>query len=80
MCCFLCSWLEKNTPHYYSECVRVLGPVMEQGVEKTKAAAIVVSENASQFILWVRETTPLVIDWVRWYRRGLGTLGEKQKS
>ncbi|PWA27349.1 hypothetical protein CCH79_00000575 [Gambusia affinis] len=57
-------WLEKNTPHYYSECVRVLGPVMEQGVEKTKAAAIVVSENASQFILWVRETTPLVIDWV----------------
>ncbi|KAM4712472.1 LOW QUALITY PROTEIN: transmembrane protein 214 [Anableps anableps] len=58
------SWLEKNTPHYYSECVRVLGPVMEQGAEKTKAAAVVVSENTSRFILWVKETTPLVIEWV----------------
>ncbi|MEQ2267366.1 hypothetical protein XENORESO_004993 [Xenotaenia resolanae] len=58
------SWLEKNTPHYYSECVRVFGPVMEQGVEKTKAAAVVLSENTSQFILWVKETTPLAIEWV----------------
>lgn len=58
------SWLEKNTPHYYSECVRMLGPVLEQGIEKTKAAAIVVSENTSRFVLWVKETTPLVIEWV----------------
>ncbi|XP_041831329.1 transmembrane protein 214 [Melanotaenia boesemani] len=58
------SWLEKNTPHYYSECVRVLGPVMEQGLEKGKAAAISMCDNTSRFILWVKESTPLVIEWV----------------
>lgn len=57
-------WLEKNTPYYYSECARVVGPLMEQGLEKTKTAAVFISENTTQFILWVKETTPLVIDWV----------------
>lgn len=61
----LCSWLETNTPHYYSECVRVLGPLMEQGLEKTKSAAIFISENTAQFILWVKEKTPQAIEWVR---------------
>uniref|UniRef100_A0A8C5CMA8 Transmembrane protein 214 n=1 Tax=Gadus morhua TaxID=8049 RepID=A0A8C5CMA8_GADMO len=32
------SWLETNMPFYYSESVRVLGPLMEQGLEKAKAA------------------------------------------
>ncbi|XP_022055539.2 transmembrane protein 214 [Acanthochromis polyacanthus] len=58
------SWLETSTPYYYSECVRVLGPLMEQGLEKAKAAAIFIAENATQFGLWVKETTPLVIEWV----------------
>uniref|UniRef100_A0A672IFD3 Transmembrane protein 214 n=1 Tax=Salarias fasciatus TaxID=181472 RepID=A0A672IFD3_SALFA len=44
-------WLEKNTPYYYSECVRVVGPLMEQGLEKTKTAAVFISENTTQFIL-----------------------------
>ncbi|KAM6992245.1 transmembrane protein 214 [Tautogolabrus adspersus] len=57
-------WLETNTPHYYSECVRVLGPLMEQGLEKAKTAAIFISENTTQFILWVKEKTPLAIEWV----------------
>lgn len=61
----LCSWLETNTPHYYSESVRVLGPLMEQGLEKAKTAAIFISENTTQFILWVKEKTPLAIEWVR---------------
>ncbi|CAL8392763.1 unnamed protein product [Arctogadus glacialis] len=30
------SWLETNMPFYYSESVRVLGPLMEQGLEKAK--------------------------------------------
>uniref|UniRef100_A0A669D1Z9 Transmembrane protein 214 n=1 Tax=Oreochromis niloticus TaxID=8128 RepID=A0A669D1Z9_ORENI len=59
------SWLETNTPYYYSECVRVLGPVTEQGLEKAKSAAVFISENTSRFIVWVKETTPLVIEWVR---------------
>ncbi|XP_034017636.1 transmembrane protein 214 [Thalassophryne amazonica] len=58
------SWLETNTPHYYSECVRVLRPVMEQGLEKTKTAVVLVGENANQLILWVKEKTPLAIEWV----------------
>uniref|UniRef100_A0A8C6UQA3 Transmembrane protein 214 n=1 Tax=Neogobius melanostomus TaxID=47308 RepID=A0A8C6UQA3_9GOBI len=45
------SWFEKNTPYYYSECVRVLGPLTEQGLEKTKAAAVYISENTTKFIL-----------------------------
>uniref|UniRef100_A0A7N6BZ29 Transmembrane protein 214 n=1 Tax=Anabas testudineus TaxID=64144 RepID=A0A7N6BZ29_ANATE len=57
-------WLEKNTPYYYSECARVLKPLIEQGLEKGKAAAIFISENTTQFIVWVREKTPLVIEWV----------------
>lgn len=61
----LCSWFEKNTPHYYSECVRVLGPLTEQGLEKAKAAAVYISENTTQFVLWVKEKTPLVIEWVK---------------
>ncbi|KAM9703956.1 transmembrane protein 214 [Menidia menidia] len=58
------SWLEKNTPYYYSECVRVLGPVMEQGLVKAKAAAVSISENTTEFIHWVKTSTPLVIEWV----------------
>uniref|UniRef100_A0A3P8UTA0 Transmembrane protein 214 n=1 Tax=Cynoglossus semilaevis TaxID=244447 RepID=A0A3P8UTA0_CYNSE len=58
------SWIEKNTPYYYSECARVVGPLLEQGVEKTKAAAVCISEKSVHFIHWVKETTPLVIDWV----------------
>ncbi|AWP20331.1 putative transmembrane protein 214 [Scophthalmus maximus] len=58
------SWMETNTPYYYSECARVLGPLMEQGVEKTKGAAVLLSDNTTQFILWVKVKTPLVIEWV----------------
>lgn len=56
--------MEKNTPYYYSECVRFMGPLMEQGFEKATAAANMISENTTNFILWVKETTPLVIEWV----------------
>uniref|UniRef100_A0A7N8XZN7 Transmembrane protein 214 n=1 Tax=Mastacembelus armatus TaxID=205130 RepID=A0A7N8XZN7_9TELE len=58
------NWLETNTPYYYSECARVLGPLMEQGLEKAKAGAMFISENTTQLILWVKEKTPLVIEWV----------------
>ncbi|KAM6954178.1 transmembrane protein 214 [Aplochiton taeniatus] len=58
------SWLETNAPYYYSECVRVLGPLLEKALEKTKDAAVTISENTSKLILWVRENTPLLIEWV----------------
>lgn len=62
---FLFSWLETNTPYYYLECVKVVGPQMEQGREKLKTAAIYISENATHFILWVKEKTPQAVEWVR---------------
>ncbi|XP_069571566.1 LOW QUALITY PROTEIN: transmembrane protein 214 [Brachyistius frenatus] len=58
------SWLETNTPYYYSECVRVSRPLVERGLEKAKAAVAFISENTAKFLLWVKETTPLVVEWV----------------
>ncbi|XP_061843202.2 transmembrane protein 214 isoform X1 [Nerophis lumbriciformis] len=59
------SWLETNTPYYYSEGVRVLGPVFKQGLEKTQTAAVVISERTTQGVLWVKENLPLLIEWVK---------------
>lgn len=58
------SWLEKNTPHYYSECARVVGPLIERGCERIKTAAVFTSEKGTQLILWVREKSPQAIEWV----------------
>lgn len=60
----LCSWLEKNTPHYYSECARVVGPLIERGCERVKTAAVFTSEKGVQFILWLREKSPQAVEWV----------------
>ncbi|KAJ3606172.1 hypothetical protein NHX12_025693 [Muraenolepis orangiensis] len=58
------SWLETNAPHYYSESVRVLGPLMEQGLEKAKSTAALIADNTERLILWVRKSAPLLLDWV----------------
>ncbi|CAG12945.1 unnamed protein product [Tetraodon nigroviridis] len=58
------SWLEKNTPHYYSECVRVVGPLMDQGLETARTAGVFLSERARLLVLWVQEKTPQAADWV----------------
>lgn len=50
-----------------------MGPLMEQGLEKAKTAAIFVSENTTQFILWVKEKTPQAIEWVSLYTNGCKT-------
>ncbi|XP_056150287.1 transmembrane protein 214 [Lampris incognitus] len=60
--CF--SWLETNTPYYYSEFVRVSGPLTEQGLEKAKAVALLISEKMTHFVQRVRENTPVLIEWV----------------
>lgn len=58
------SLLETNAPYYYSECVRIMGPLLEQGWDKTKTAAVFLSDLTSQLITWLRENIPLLIDWV----------------
>uniref|UniRef100_A0A7N8WSQ1 Transmembrane protein 214 n=1 Tax=Mastacembelus armatus TaxID=205130 RepID=A0A7N8WSQ1_9TELE len=65
------NWLETNTPYYYSECARVLGPLMEQGLEKAKAGAMFISENTTQLILWVNANTPDSVFQVLAYLREL---------
>ncbi|KAL0967149.1 hypothetical protein UPYG_G00248440 [Umbra pygmaea] len=58
------SWLETNTPYYYSECVRVLGPAMEHCWVRTKEAAIYVSQLTTQLLDWISLNTPLLIEWL----------------
>uniref|UniRef100_A0A8C7H2Z4 Transmembrane protein 214 n=1 Tax=Oncorhynchus kisutch TaxID=8019 RepID=A0A8C7H2Z4_ONCKI len=58
------SWLDTNTPYYYSECVRVLSPVLEQTWERTKDAAIYISQLTTQLIDWINHNTPLLVEWL----------------
>uniref|UniRef100_A0AAZ3S2W6 Transmembrane protein 214 n=1 Tax=Oncorhynchus tshawytscha TaxID=74940 RepID=A0AAZ3S2W6_ONCTS len=58
------SWLDTNTPYYYSECVRVLSPVLEQTCERTKDAAIYISQLTTQLIDWINHNTPLLVEWL----------------
>lgn len=66
-----CSWLEENTPYYYSLAVEKVGPVIEEGWEKTKLAAAFVGTHTSQLVEWIKENTPLFIEWVSAYIRHL---------
>ncbi|XP_061610136.1 transmembrane protein 214 [Phyllopteryx taeniolatus] len=59
------SWLKTNTPYYYSESVRAFGPLIDQGLETTKTAAIFISEKSNHIIVWVKENGPLLIEWVK---------------
>ncbi|XP_019746549.1 transmembrane protein 214 isoform X1 [Hippocampus comes] len=59
------SWLETNMPYYYSESVRALEPLLEQGLEKTKTAALIMSEKSQHVTVWVKENSPLLIEWVK---------------
>ncbi|KAG5277384.1 hypothetical protein AALO_G00116900 [Alosa alosa] len=58
------SWLEENTPYYYSLVVEKVGPVMEEGLEKTKMATAFVATHTSQLVEWMKENTPLFIEWL----------------
>ncbi|KAJ8008737.1 hypothetical protein DPEC_G00081530 [Dallia pectoralis] len=58
------SWLETNTPYYYSECVRVLGPAMENGWVRTKEAVVYISQLTVQLLDWISRNTPVLIEWL----------------
>eukprot|EP00063_Salmo_salar_P086935 XP_014061770.1 PREDICTED: transmembrane protein 214-like isoform X2 [Salmo salar] len=58
------SWLDTNTPYYYSECVRVLSPVLENNWERIKNAAVYISQLATQLIDWTNHNTPLLVEWL----------------
>ncbi|KAL2082587.1 hypothetical protein ACEWY4_022405 [Coilia grayii] len=58
------SWLEENMPYYYSMAVERVGPVMEDGWEKTKMAAAFIATHTSELVEWLKENTPRLIEWV----------------
>lgn len=58
------SWIAENIPHYYSLAVESLGPILEAAFEKLKVAAVFVAQKSSEFILWVQENSPLLIEWI----------------
>ncbi|XP_077443380.1 transmembrane protein 214 [Stigmatopora argus] len=59
------SWLETNMPYYYSESTRAMRPLLDQGVEKTKTTAAFVAGKSKHAIVWVKENSPLLIEWVQ---------------
>ncbi|XP_061098135.1 transmembrane protein 214 isoform X2 [Conger conger] len=58
------SWLETNAPYYYAEAATTVGPMLDVAWERTKIAAVFVTEQCSDTIVWVRENVPRFIEWV----------------
>ncbi|XP_063079711.1 transmembrane protein 214 isoform X2 [Engraulis encrasicolus] len=58
------SWCEENMPYYYSMAVERVGPVMEDGWEKSKMAAAFMATHTSQGVEWIKENTPKLIEWI----------------
>ncbi|XP_051748158.1 transmembrane protein 214 [Ctenopharyngodon idella] len=58
------SWLAENTPYYYSRAVEAVGPLLEDGRDKVKVAAIFIAQKSSEVLLWLQENVPRLIEWV----------------
>ncbi|XP_077367199.1 transmembrane protein 214 [Festucalex cinctus] len=59
------SWLETNMLYCYSASVQALEVLLEEGMEKSKVAAQVLSEKRNHTITWAQENGPLLIEWVK---------------
>lgn len=64
-CSCACSWLAENTPYYYSRAVETVGPLLEDGRDKVKVAAVFIAQKSSEVLLWLQENVPRLIEWVR---------------
>lgn len=62
---FVCSYLAETAPYYYSLAVKAVGPFLEVALEKLKVAAVFIAQKSSELMLWLQESTPLLVDWVR---------------
>lgn len=58
------SWMETNAPFYYSEAVAAMGPILHVTWEKSRTAAVFVTEFCSDLVLWFRENGPHIVEWV----------------
>ncbi|XP_051544405.1 transmembrane protein 214-B-like isoform X2 [Myxocyprinus asiaticus] len=58
------SWLSENMPYYYSRAVEKLGPLLEDGQDRMKVAAVFITKKSSELLLWLQENVPLLIEWI----------------
>lgn len=58
------SWVETNTPHYYSEAVTMFGPSLELGWRKLSESAVYIKENLSYHVSWIIENVPKFAQWL----------------
>ncbi|KAK9975506.1 hypothetical protein ABG768_020761 [Culter alburnus] len=58
------SWLAENTPYYYSRAVETVGPLLEDGRDKVKVAAVFIAQKSSEVLLWLQENVPRLIEWI----------------
>lgn len=62
----VCSYLAETTPYYYSLAVEAVGPFLEAILEKLKVVAVFIAQKSSELMLWLQESTPLLVEWVRY--------------
>ncbi|GAA6102615.1 transmembrane protein 214 [Tachysurus ichikawai] len=58
------NWLAGTLPHYYSLAVEAVGPFLEAIFEKLKMASVLIAQKSSELMLWLQESTPLLIEWI----------------
>ncbi|XP_023682339.1 transmembrane protein 214 isoform X1 [Paramormyrops kingsleyae] len=58
------SWIETNAPFYYSEAVAAVGPILHVAWEKSRTAAVFITEFCSDLVLWFRENGPHFVEWL----------------
>ncbi|KAB5542079.1 hypothetical protein PHYPO_G00087320 [Pangasianodon hypophthalmus] len=58
------NWLAETMPYYYSLAVEAVGPFLEAILEKLKVAAVFIAQKSSELILWLQESTPLLVEWI----------------
>ena len=57
-------WTSTNVPIYYAKTVEKVGPVIEQGWEKTQEGAAWVVNKTEPHREWVKQKVPEAIAWV----------------
>ncbi|XP_041043894.1 transmembrane protein 214 isoform X3 [Carcharodon carcharias] len=58
------SWIEANTPYYYSEAVTMFGPNLELVWRRLTESVVYTKEMLSSHISWITENLPRLIEWL----------------
>ncbi|GCB65656.1 hypothetical protein scyTo_0000446 [Scyliorhinus torazame] len=58
------SWIETNTPYYYSEAVTMFGPNLDLVWRRLTELVVYTKEMLSSHIAWITENLPRLIEWL----------------